>query len=449
MYMTGKYYDYYYSYYVYRRRWNVYNCAGRCYCSTTYVTCSNTTCEDGEVRCPPGRNETNSTNVCIRKDSMCDGAIDCEDGTDEKNCASCAIGHWQCKNLKCIKQGLRCDGKEDCDDGSDEFYCFTYINNTILVYHNGSYENVCENNLNSEKIANHLCSTVGRSNGTFGNSIDGYGVQFTQNPTGSKMGLIPGFKANSFEKCKYMVLECSKEVCGTRKRDLFEPNVQNGHNALDGEYPWVVVLLRGSSFVCTASLISKKYVLTAAHCVDGNSYNSYYVRVGSINKGKGTLYKVTQVLVHQDYESYRYGYDIALLYVKSGITLTDDVQPICLPENPAPLERDYYITGWGQNENRERVSILQEAKTEMLEYHSCKKHYNFITEAVLCSNNKEFYQPSCYGDSGGPLQTLNDHGFWVIHGVTSFGMIGCKGDIAKPGAFSSVYHGLEWIKKYV
>ncbi|CAI9719520.1 and LDL-receptor class A domain-containing 2-like [Octopus vulgaris] len=446
-YVTGKYYTLY-SYYSGYRRWNVYNCAGRCNCHTTYVTCSNTSCENGEVRCPPSRNETNSTNVCIRKESMCNGEIDCEGGTDEKNCASCAIGHWQCKNLKCIKQELRCDGKKDCDDDSDEFYCFTYINNTILVSHNGSYENICEDNLNSEKIANHLCSSVGRSNGTFGNSIEGFGVKFTQNPSDSNMGLIPGFKANSFEKCKYMVLECSKEVCGTRKRDLFEPIVQNGHNALQGEWPWVVELLRGTRFVCTASLISRYYVLTAAHCVE-NNYYGYSVRTGSIKRGEGKLYKVTQVLIHEEYGNFIKGYDLALLYIESGIILTDDVQPICLPEKPASIDKVYYVTGWGRNEKDESVYTLQEIKNEIVEYQNCRKYFPAITKAVICGNNKEFYSPICFGDSGGPFQTQNDHGQWEVQGVSSFVSEDCRYTVSRPAGFSAVYSGIEWIKKYV
>ncbi|XP_029632986.1 MAM and LDL-receptor class A domain-containing protein 2-like [Octopus sinensis] len=448
-YMTGNYYYYYYYYNYYGyQRWDLYNCDGRCQCDTTYVTCSNTSCENGEVRCPPGRNETNSTNVCIRKESMCNGEIDCEGGTDEKNCASCAIGNWQCKNLKCIKQELRCDGKKDCDDDSDEFYCFTYINNTILVSHNGSYENICEDNLNSEKIANHLCSSVGRSNGTFGNSIEGFGVKFTQNPSDSNMGLIPGFKANSFEKCKYMVLECSKEVCGTRKRDLFEPIVQNGHNALQGEWPWVVELLRGTRFVCTASLISRYYVLTAAHCVE-NNYYGYSVRTGSIKRGEGKLYKVTQVLIHDEYGHFIKGYDLALLYIESGIILTDDVQPICLPEKPASIDKVYYVTGWGRNEKDESVYTLQEIKNEIVEYQNCRKYFSAITKAVICGNNKEFYSPICFGDSGGPFQTQNDHGQWEVQGVSSFVAKDCRYTVSYPAGFSAVYSGIEWIKKYV
>ncbi|XP_052822578.1 serine protease 48 [Octopus bimaculoides] len=246
-----------------------------------------------------------------------------------------------------------------------------------------------------------------------------------------------------------MVLECSKEVCGTRKRDLFEPNVQNGQDALDGEYPWVVVLLRGSSFVCTASLINKRYVLTAAHCVDESSYSKYSIRVGSIKRDEGKLYKVDHVIIHDKYKGFIEGYDLALLYMESEITFTDNVQPICLPENPASLDKDYYATGWGRNEKDESVFTLQEVKNEIVEYHNCKKYFPSITEAVICGNNKDFYSPICFGDSGGPFQTRNDYGQWEVQGVSSFVAWDCRSTVSHPAGYSSVYHGLEWIKKYV
>lgn len=66
----------------------------------------------------------------------------------------------------------------------------------------------------------------------------------------------------------FLIYFCVFSVCGTRKLDLFEPNIQNGQKALPGKWPWIVQLIRDSRFVCTASLLNKHYVLTAAHCVE-------------------------------------------------------------------------------------------------------------------------------------------------------------------------------------
>ena len=47
---------------------------------------------------------------------MCNGLLECSDGTDETNCMQCCDG-------AIIQMVHRCDGKFDCPDGSDEMYC--------------------------------------------------------------------------------------------------------------------------------------------------------------------------------------------------------------------------------------------------------------------------------------------------------------------------------------
>ena len=74
-------------------------------------------CLPNETRCSSGK--------CIQTEYICDGDLDCDDGSDEENCAkeeilSCQLPNWSCDNTTCLDITKVCDGVVDCIDRSDE-----------------------------------------------------------------------------------------------------------------------------------------------------------------------------------------------------------------------------------------------------------------------------------------------------------------------------------------
>ena len=65
--------------------------------------------------------------VCIPSYKVCDGDVDCKDGSDESQCVkkrACNVTEFKClSNLTCVPLSARCNQRRDCPDGSDEFKC--------------------------------------------------------------------------------------------------------------------------------------------------------------------------------------------------------------------------------------------------------------------------------------------------------------------------------------
>ncbi|KAI8513482.1 hypothetical protein Bbelb_101210 [Branchiostoma belcheri] len=105
------------------------------------TVCSDGNCDvytmvcDGIVDCDDGSDENNcDKEMCrdghiINKMQVCDYIVDCEDYSDEENCFEPVLKDNQtaaCKNGALFILTTRCDGRDDCGDNSDEENCICY-----------------------------------------------------------------------------------------------------------------------------------------------------------------------------------------------------------------------------------------------------------------------------------------------------------------------------------
>ncbi|XP_066142745.1 venom serine protease 34-like isoform X2 [Euwallacea fornicatus] len=233
-----------------------------------------------------------------------------------------------------------------------------------------------------------------------------------------------------------------------------DKRIVGGHDTLVNEYPAMAGVVRidiGGIF-CGGTIISRNYVLTAAHCVVNQDVNNYRVLVGDHDTSIGSdtnssaIYRARKFIVHPKYNSSNYNNDLALIQVDIMV-FNDNVGPICLPFRYTANtfeEENVTVIGWGHKEfSGINSDILQEVNLDIISNQMCRTQGNFtVSSSQICTytSNKD----ACQSDSGGPLiwQNFRNMTKLFLIGVISYG-VGCAS--SSPGVHTRVTSFLNWI----
>lgn len=222
------------------------------------------------------------------------------------------------------------------------------------------------------------------------------------------------------------------------------PRIVGGIEADLSAHPYQVSLRnKAGDHFCGGSIISKRYILTAAHCVVRLPTLSpgITIHVGTANRtSPGTVYDAEKVIVHEGFDSFLLAHDIALVEVSKDIEYRPLVQPVSLPKtNVEEVGTRCTATGWGRLQYQGKVPVLlQKLETYIVSLEVCTAEFWRVTDAHICTF-KAKGAGMCHGDSGGPLLCNN-----VQVGIVSFGNECAYGT---PDVFTRVYAHLDWIQK--
>ncbi len=275
--------------------------------------------------------------------------------------------------------------------------------------------------------------------------------------------------------------------------EVGDTRIYGGRPAQEGAWPAQVSLMmvaalnqdpksRIRAHFCGGSIISRSWILTAAHCVvDKNNrpkpVEAIAVHSGSVALERGDLRAIEKIIVHENYMPF--DNDIALLKLQRPIS--DSSGPVgamsVIAQGAAIPQGGAVVIGWGMTRRASVAESLLETNIDIQQNATCNKGmtnaarrdlgsvlqrigwaskipqnkledaYKYLTEAMgdpltnnmICAGTPTGERDSCHGDSGGPLMVKQTNGKWLQIGLVSWGAKPLTGEVQTPCGKKNLY----------
>lgn len=132
----------------------------------------------------------------------------------------------------------------------------------------------------------------------------------------------------------------NEKNCGV----VHETRIVGGDEANPDDFLWMAAIIKttpkdgDAKPFCGGSLITRRHILTAAHCLDGLAPRDVLVRLGSYDFDDSTAsslsvdYAIDQFRVHGQYSKKTHVADIAIMRIKTPLSTSDNYKTVCMPQ---------------------------------------------------------------------------------------------------------------------
>nr|CAG4717809.1 unnamed protein product [Naegleria fowleri] len=262
-------------------------------------------------------------------------------------------------------------------------------------------------------------------------------------------------------------------------KTVHETRIMGGRVVSDEhDYPHMaslqLVVNEKSYHLCGASLIDKRWLVSASHCFFDESGSfldpeNLSIVIGNSNLSKCPSAKVAnsrrprygcvrravkRFITHPLYDSKVVVNDIALIELAEDIEFSTSIRPIQIPNNVPQEGTELTLVGWGQvpNDTTKRV-LLEQVSFPLMSEDACTGIGLRMStrKGQVCAGSDT--GDACSGDSGSPLlqslgscsSTSNFYCYSIV-GLVSYG-ISCSNTRVpnRVGVYTSVPYFKDWI----